>query len=316
MDGADLRALGVLDPAVDAATGRGTGQRVWLDQGYWLLLPLLVLAALAFRRGAGVLALLPLAIMFSWPTPARAAEGSGEGGWWRRPDQQAQARIAQGVDAYRQGDFDSAAQDFGAAGARGAEAQYNPGNALARQGHYDKAIAAYDRALAQSPGMEDAIANRRVVEAARRRQPPQSGSGGQKRPQQGQGQPSPKDGPPQDSGQASPGKGGQPSPKDPPQQDGARQPDTQPPPQAEDAQARERQEQADREQRERMQRALEQGHNPGPDRNSPPWRTRRRASSDRRAKPGCGACRTIRADCCVPSSGSNTTVASRRADEP
>jgi Ca-activated chloride channel family protein len=269
VDGVDLRALGVLgaaDPAADAATGRGAGQRVWLDQGYWLLLPLLLLAALAFRRGAGVLAVLPLAVMFSLPSPAQAAEGTGDGSWWRRPDQQAQTRISQGVDAYRQGDFASAEQDFDAAGARGAEAQYNLGNALARQGRYDEAIAAYDRALAQSPGMEDAVANRRVVDAARRQQPPQGGKGGQNRPQPGQDQAPPQDGPaqdgpPQESGQASPDSGDEQQPKDGQQQGGDRQQDAQPP-QAEDAQARERQEQADREQRERMQRALEQGQDP------------------------------------------------------
>jgi Ca-activated chloride channel family protein len=265
---ADLRALGVLgglDPAAEAAAGRGVGQRVWLDQGYWLLLPLLLLAALAFRRGAGVLAMLPLAVMFSLPSPAQATESSGEGNWWRRPDQQAQARISRGVDAYRQGDFGSAEQDFGAADARGADAQYNLGNALARQGRYDEAIAAYDRALAQSPGMEDAIANRRVVDAARQRQPPQGGNGGQDRQQQGQ-QPQSQSDPSQANpqpGQASPDSGGGQQPKDGRQQDGERQQGAQPPPpQAEDAQARERQEQADREQRERMQHALEQGQDP------------------------------------------------------
>ncbi|MBE2290970.1 MAG: VWA domain-containing protein, partial [Xanthomonadaceae bacterium] len=175
VDDADLRALDVLAPAEEVANERGGGQRVWLDQGYWLLPPLLLLAVLAFRRGAGILAALPLALLLALPGQAHAADGSG--GWWRRADQQAQRKIERGVDAYRQGDFATAEQAFAAAGARGADAEYNLGNALARQGRFDEAIAAYDRALAQAPGMEDAAANRAVVEDARKRQPPQGGQG-------------------------------------------------------------------------------------------------------------------------------------------
>ncbi|GAB3515032.1 tetratricopeptide repeat protein [Pseudoxanthomonas daejeonensis] len=267
VDDADLRALGVLEPAAAAALERaGGGQRVWLDQGYWLLLPLLLLGALAFRRGAGVLAALPLALLLSLPAPAHAADG-GAGGWWRRDDQQAQKRIEQGVDAYRQGDFAAAGDAFSEADARGADAHYNLGNALARQGRYDDAIAAYDRALKQSPGMEDAVANRRVVESARRQQPPQGNQG-----QQGQqGQNSQKDSKQNQQGDGQPGQDASPSQQkaDPsqqsPQGDGQSSPaDEPPPPKAGDAKADQRQEQADREQRERMQQALQQGQGKEP----------------------------------------------------
>ncbi|WP_372018784.1 VWA domain-containing protein [Pseudoxanthomonas sp. 10H] len=263
IDDRDLHALGVLDPSAEGAAGREAGPRVWLDQGYWLLLPVLVLAALAFRRGAGVLAALPLAVMLSWPSPAQAGETAG-GGWWRRPDQQAQARIAAGVDAYRSGDFAAAGQAFSEAGARGAEAAYNLGNALARQGRYDEAITAYDRALAQAPGMEDAIANRRVVDEARRRQPPKGGQGqggkGQdgQNPPRGEGGASPQDG----QGGGADGRASPQRPAEPPPQQGDGTQAT-PPPQAEDAQARARQEQADREQRQRMQQALQDGRQQG-----------------------------------------------------
>ncbi len=258
----DLRALGVLDPASEVANERGGGERVWLDQGYWLLLPLLLLAALAFRRGAGVLAALPLALLLSLPAPAHAAEAEG-GGWWRRADQRAQKQLERGVDAYRDGDFAAAEQAFADAPAGAAETQYNLGNALARQGRYDDAIAAYDRALAQAPGMEDAIANRRIVDEARKRQPPQDGQG-QQDPQQQQDR-NPQDG--QDPSGQRDRKPGDPAPQpqrsDPESepQEGEQQgeqPPQEPSPQAEDAQARQRQEQADREQRERMQQALQQ----------------------------------------------------------
>ena len=275
-DDADLHALGVLDPASEVANERGGGERVWLDQGYWLLLPLLLLAAFAFRRGAGVLAALPLALLLTLPAPAQAAEAEA-GGWWRRADQQAQKRLESGVDAYRDGDFAAAEQAFASAGERGAEAQYNLGNALARQGRYDDAIAAYDRALAQAPGMEDAIANRQVVDEARKRQPPQGGQGqqdrqdpgqqgqgGQQDPQRGQDVQDPSSGQPPQPGNPDPEQqerdaGSTPEDDKPQPQGQSAQPGQTPPPQAEDAQTRQRQEEADREQRERMQQALRQG---------------------------------------------------------
>ncbi|KAF1686459.1 hypothetical protein B1992_07870 [Pseudoxanthomonas broegbernensis] len=260
VDDADLRTLGVLEPGAAQAREGDAGERVWLDQGYWLLLPLLLLAALAFRRGAGVLAALPLALLLAMPMPARA-----DGGWWRRADQHAQQALEQGVDAYRHGEFAAAERAFATAGARGAEAEYNLGNALARQGRYDEAIAAYDRALAQAPEMEDAIANRRVVDAARQPHPP-SGQGGRPPPEGTQGQGG-------DDGQGTPdGRGSPPPAQPPPSQgdpgerepghpDGAPSPQERegPAPQAEDADARQRQEQADHEQRQRMQEALERG---------------------------------------------------------
>ena len=250
VDDADLQALQVLAPAQEVASERGGGQRVWLDQGYWLLLPLLLLAALAFRRGAGVLAALPLALLLALPGPVQASDNGMGAGWWRRPDQHAQQKIQRGVDAYRRGDFTAAGEDFAAAGARGADADYNLGNALARQGRYDEAIAAYDRALAQSPGMEDAIANRQVVEAARQKQPP-GGQGSQQNQQNQQNQQGQQGQQDQQDQQQSDGK--------PDDRKGQSAGSQDPAPQAEDQQARQRQEQADSEQRERMRRALEQG---------------------------------------------------------
>lgn len=166
---ADLIALGVLDPASldDASTASRQG-RAWQDEGYWLLLPLMLLAVFAFRRGAAV-AVCVLAL--AWSAPSTAAE---KGGWWQRADQREHAQIQSGVGAYRRGDFAAAEQAF--AGKSSADALYNHGNALAKQGRYDEAIAAYDAALVKQPDMEDAIANRAAVQRARK--PSQGGGQG------------------------------------------------------------------------------------------------------------------------------------------
>lgn len=165
-DDADLRALGVLDPTQQPLadeTAESTGGKTWLDEGYWLLLPVMLLALLAFRRRA-VVAVLALVCVLPLAQPAHAADGT----LWQRADQVQQQRLDAGVQAYRKGDFAAAQKAF--ENVPTDEGLYNLGNALARQGQYDQAIAAYDRALKQHPDQPDAIANRAAVEAARKRQ--------------------------------------------------------------------------------------------------------------------------------------------------
>lgn len=169
VDEADLQALGVLqaDDGAGMRAGGREGGATRRDDGYWLLLPLLVLAAFAFRRN-GVVAVLALCLLVPWH-PAAAAGVD----WWQRGDQQAHRRIEQGAQAYRKGDYAAAAKAW--RGVPGADAAYNLGNALARQGRYQDAIAAYDDALRQRPGMADALANRNAVRAAIKRKPPDKG---------------------------------------------------------------------------------------------------------------------------------------------
>lgn len=209
---ADLQALGVLTPRTGSGESRQGQGVAWRDEGFWLLPPLMLLSLWAFRRrGVAALAVLCVLVPLTLPAPAHAAERS----WWQRDDQRDQQRVAEGVDAYRRGDFQAAQQRF--EGMDDAEAHYNLGNALARQGQYDAAIAAYDAALKRRPGMLDAVANRAAVEAARKRKPP-PGAGQQQQQSQQQskqqsqqqsqqsGQPSRQPGQPgQGQGQASPG---------------------------------------------------------------------------------------------------------------
>ena len=249
----DLASLGVLDPQQAAATAtHGEKSATWLDQGYWLLPPLLLLALLAFRRG-GALAVVLLCLYLPWQ-PVQAAGTD----WWLRPDQQQHAQLERGIAAYRKDDFSAAQKSW--SGLPGADSAYNRGNALAKAGDYDAAIAAYDDALRMQPGMEDAIANKRAVEAAKKRKPPSGQKQGNHQKQQaGQGKP-------QNGGN----QGKQPAPSQSTSQ-GQSSPDRKPPQSAQTPQSGKRQDTkpdkpvdaatqraADAAQRERMQRALQQ----------------------------------------------------------
>ncbi|MDO5505575.1 MAG: tetratricopeptide repeat protein [Pseudoxanthomonas suwonensis] len=267
--GADLRELSVLNPAGTATAAAGGEQRqIALDQGFWLLPLLLVLVLWLFRRG-GVLAVLAIALILpTLPMPASAqtsadvdsarADADVAGGWWRRADQQAHALQRLGEAAYRRGDYDEAAQAFAADGS--ARGQYNLGNALAKQGRYEEAIAAYDRALRQSPDMADAVENRRIVAAAQRQQPP----GGGRQPQSSQ----PQDGRSnagsagdqggQDRGSADPPQGSAPPQPASAARGQGREQGGGTPAEPSSTGDPEQQAQADAAQRERMQRALEQ----------------------------------------------------------
>lgn len=144
------------------------------DGGYWLLPLAMLLLLFAFRRG-GVLAAVALCLLVPVQPGFAAGAGPLEAQAWRRADQVAHARSVEAEAAYRAGEYEAAARGF--AGLPGADAAYNRGNALARAGRYEAAIAAYDEALEASPGMPDAVANRAAVEAAMRRQPPPGGGG-------------------------------------------------------------------------------------------------------------------------------------------
>jgi Ca-activated chloride channel family protein len=188
-DDRDVRALrtelSTNGPAVLAEDLHGDE---WQDRGPWLLLALLPLAAMSFRRGW--LMLLALMLLPAMTSPAQASAWND---LWQRPDQQAAAALQQGdakkaqqlardpalrgAAAYRAGDYASAGNDLRPL--PGVDAQYNLGNALAKQGNYQGALDAYDRALKVDPKNADALANRKAVEDWMRRQPknPQNDNG-------------------------------------------------------------------------------------------------------------------------------------------
>lgn len=179
-DEADIAALALRSPRMAEQGGASSGVgKAWRDEGYWLLVPLMALALLGFRRGA------PLVLLGAlWLPMAQPASAAGLD-WWQRSDQIEHARLVHGADAYRKGDYVAAEKAF--SGISSAEGWYNLGNALAKQQRYDDAIAAYDRALRARPGMPDAVANRAAVDAARKRPPSPRDNDG-KSGQQGAGQ--------------------------------------------------------------------------------------------------------------------------------
>jgi Ca-activated chloride channel family protein len=250
-DEGDLARLGVLDATADGTGGlQGETGRSWQDEGFWLLPPLMLLALLAFRRGAPVL----IVVLALWLPlmPAGAAE------LWQRADQIAHERMQAAAQAYRGGEFEKAAGLY--ADVDGADADYNRGNALAKAGHYPQAIEAYEEALRQQPAMEDAVANKRAVEAAMERQrsqgqqpgkqqqPGEPGDGQGSDASPGQQQPADAAGDPDNAGSAD--KASPPGPEEPP-------PDT--------ASGPGEQEAADQAQRQRMQQALEQAGEGAPE---------------------------------------------------
>ena len=149
---------------------------VWNEAGPFLLLLVLPLCALSFRRGWLFTATAIIVINFS--IPAKQAVAFEWRDLWKTKDQQA-------AEAYANENHELAAGLFEEAGWRGAanyraknyenavasfstsdtpDGHYNRGNALALAGNLPEAIAAYDIAIARDPEHSDAIFNKEVVE--------------------------------------------------------------------------------------------------------------------------------------------------------
>ena len=166
------------DPAQALTEGHGLDR--WVERGPWLLLPLLVIAAAGFRRGwLGLLVLLLV--------PPPQAQAFGWRDLWMRPDQQASRLLERGeakaaaerfqdphwraTARYQAGDYAAAAAGFDG---DAPDSLYNRGNALARAGHLQAALAAYAAALDRQPADGDARFNHDLVERLLRAQQAQS----------------------------------------------------------------------------------------------------------------------------------------------
>ncbi len=144
----------------------------WYEQGHWLALALLPFLALLFRRGFifSLLLIMPFALHTS---PVHAFSWDD---LWLTQDQQAERDFAAGdVEAagrfttpdrrgaayYQLQEFGKSAEEF--AQSTSSSGAYNLGTALTRAGNYEKAIAAFDRALQSDPDAELARHNREIA---------------------------------------------------------------------------------------------------------------------------------------------------------
>jgi Ca-activated chloride channel family protein len=191
----------------------------WREEGPWLLLLLLPLAALAFRRGWVFIAL-----VFVLPV-ANPAHASLWDDLWLNKNQQADRQLEEGnaddaaalfqdrdwkaIANYRAGNYADSAAEF--AEYDDTRNLYNLGNALALQGELESAIDAYDQVLEADPDDEDAAYNRDLVRQLLEQQQ-------QQQQQQDQQQSE------QQDGQGEQGEGGGES--DPQSQDGSSQSDS------------------------------------------------------------------------------------------
>lgn len=150
----------------------------WDDKGPWLLLLVLPLAALSFRKGLLGLTLL---VLLPFPQDSFALE------WrdlWQNKNQQAHQKYAnqqydhaaelfqspawKAAAQYKAGQYQQAAETLKALD--NADSHYNRGNALARAGQLQQALQAYQQVLKIDPDNEDAKFNKELVEKALQQQ--------------------------------------------------------------------------------------------------------------------------------------------------
>lgn len=170
---------------------------LWIEQGHWFLLPVLPLAALAFRKGwlllLPLILLLPseqsLAVQIGF-SPEQQSQRAGEQAY-EAQDYEAASQLLtdpawQGSAYYRNKEYSKAAQAW--KNDTSAQGYYNLGNALFRQGQYQEAIDAYQQSLALQPEQPDArhnqaLAQKRLEEQTRNQDQDQN-----QNPQQNPGQ--------------------------------------------------------------------------------------------------------------------------------
>ncbi len=170
-DNRDIEILLSGEVGIGSASDESLATDQWQEEGPWLLLLLVPMAALAFRRG---LVLTLLVFVLPVAEPAHAFDWKD---LWLTKDQQAQRQLDEGnaleagelfedptwqaVAKYRSGEYGPSAAGF--ANQEDVDNLYNLGNALARLGELETAIDAFEQVLEVEPEMEDALYNRDLL---------------------------------------------------------------------------------------------------------------------------------------------------------
>jgi len=160
---------------------------VWYEFGPWMLLLVLPIAAMSFRRGW--LFSLVLITGSGMMLPSQQAHALEWKDLWMTKDQQAteafeseehstaallfEATDWAGAANYRAANYEAAIASFSAIDT--VDGHYNRGNALALSGNYAESIAAYDMALGLELGHADSLQNKAIVEQLLEQEEAQSG---------------------------------------------------------------------------------------------------------------------------------------------
>ncbi|WP_217512458.1 VWA domain-containing protein [Vibrio metschnikovii] len=147
---------------------------VAINQGYWLILLLILPAALLFRRGYIWVALLTLSSGLT-VSPAHASAWLNQNQQalraYQQGDYQTAARLFsqpewQGVARYQAGDYQGAIDVLSQIKNPSEQVQYNLANAFAQAGELTEALQRYQHILANNPQHADAQHNLMVVKQA------------------------------------------------------------------------------------------------------------------------------------------------------
>ncbi len=208
-DDSDINKLNQLFQSSDVAKDNKRNDQhadIWIEEGHWLLLPLLLLAALWARKGWLAIQLLFVFTLSAPMTPPAYADDTDTleivdfDNLWSRPDQKAMQAFDRGEHEkaantftnpewkasalYRKGEYQAAAEIL--EHSNNSSGLYNRGNALARLGKLEEAIKSYDQALALDENNKDAKHNREQVKQALEKQQEEQQDGQQDGQQEGE----------------------------------------------------------------------------------------------------------------------------------